>query len=54
MSRFEGVFKRILEGQQKLRQYWKKSPTAKIVLLNTGIYVLLDVTQCMWKFKVVP
>ena len=39
MSRFEGFFQRLKASQQLFVEYWKKSPTTKIIVINTGIYV---------------
>lgn len=40
MSQFKDVLKRLQDVAKNLGTYWKKSPTTKIVLINTGVYVL--------------
>lgn len=33
------MFKQLYERRRDILEYWKKSPTTKIVLINTGVYV---------------
>lgn len=41
MSQFKDLFKRLLERSKGITDYWKKSPTTKIILINTGVYVFI-------------
>ena len=41
MSRFEGLFSRLKNGQKLFVEYWKKSPSTKIIIINTGVYVVV-------------
>lgn len=39
MSQFREFLKKVVESQKRVMDYWRKTPTSKIILLNTGIYV---------------
>ena len=54
MSQFQDFLKRMAERGQHLLAYWRKTPTTKIILINTGVYVPHLSIQCMWKLKVIP
>ena len=51
MSRFEGIFTRLKAGAELLSTYWKKSPSTKIILINTGVYVLFFSTSACGNSK---
>lgn len=38
-NKLKDMFKQIYERRKDIVEYWKKSPTTKIVLINTGVYV---------------
>jgi len=38
---FKEFLKRLGESQKRLVDYWKRSPTNKLILINTGVYVHL-------------
>lgn len=40
-NRIKDLFKQLFERRKDILEYWKKSPTTKIVLINTGVYVTL-------------
>lgn len=46
MSMFKDFFKKMAERGQLLKAYWNKSPTTKIVVINTGVYV--SIVTCSW------
>lgn len=33
------LLSRLTEAQKKIVEYWKRSPTNKLILINTGVYV---------------
>lgn len=39
MSQFREILQRLRQQGQNLVSYWKKTPTTKIILINTGLYV---------------
>jgi hypothetical protein len=41
MNRLKEAVKKLLERRKDVAEYWKKSPSTKLVLLNTGVYVHL-------------
>ena len=38
-NRFKDLFKKILDKRKDFVQYWNKSPSTKIIILNVGVYV---------------
>jgi hypothetical protein len=41
MNQFREFIKKAAERSQLLISYWNKSPTAKIVVINVGVYVTI-------------
>ena len=41
MNQFREFIKKAAERSQLLKSYWNKSPTAKIVVINVGVYVTI-------------
>lgn len=54
MSQFKDLFKRLLEKTKGITDYWKKSPTTKIVLINAGVYVCLISYSACGSFELSP
>ena len=54
MSQFKDLFKRLLEKTKGITDYWKKSPTTKIILINTGVYVYLISCSACGNFESYP
>lgn len=38
---FKEFLKRFAESQRRLVDYWKRSPTNKLIIINTGVYVFM-------------
>lgn len=38
-NRIKELFKRAIDKRKDFVEYWKKSPTTKIISLNVGVYV---------------
>jgi hypothetical protein len=41
VNRLKETLKKLYERRQEVADLWKKSPTTKLVLINTGVYVPL-------------
>ena len=39
LNRFKETFKKLYERRKEVIEYWNKTPTTKIIMINAGVYV---------------